>query len=493
MTLRRLCFTVLGLALLAGVASAQGPDLNILHFNDVYEIEPVQGGTLGGAARVATLVNERADSNPMILFSGDLFSPSIMSTVFQGAQMVDVFNQLGTDYAVFGNHEFDFGPEVAMTRLDESSFPWLSTNLLEVGTSQAFAGGTLTELVNWDGLNVGIIGLVEDWRNLTSAGENADYVDYVAAGRDAAQALKAQGADIVIALTHMEMRHDRVLAEQVPEIDLILGGHDHEPMHEVVNNTLIWKTGSDFKTLGQLKVYYLAGQKALVLPQYIAVTTRIAEDPAMAAVVADYAAVLDEELGQTIGQAEVSLNALRGSVRTEETNFGNLIADASRAFTGADVSLMNGGGIRSDTEYGPGDLTRKDIFSVLPFGNVVITIELSGADLLAAFENSVSSVENVSGRFAQLSGATLLYDPAAPAGSRIISATVGGQALDPDATYIVAVNDFIGSGGDGYEMFTDAPRLLNEAGGPLLAEVVINYVTEQGAVAPALEGRIQAQ
>lgn len=479
--------TAILLALFLTLSVAQ-QNFTIVHFNDVYEIEPVSGGSQGGAARVAALINQVDD--PLILFSGDLFSPSIMSSVYQGAQMVDVFNRLGVDFAVFGNHEFDFGPDNTVARVVESEFPWLSTNLFDSATGQPISNGIADAMVEWNGVKVGLIGLVEDWRNLTSAGANADYVDFVVAGRSAAQNLKAQGADMVIAVTHMEMRNDRLLAQEVPEIDLIVGGHDHAPMHEVVNDTLIWKTGSDFRTVGTLKAFAFQGQKPIFIPSYTFVTSDMPEDPAIAEVVAGYTSELDAALGQPIGEAAVALDATRASVRTQETNFGNIIADASRSFTGADVAIANGGGIRTDAMYGPGQLTAKDIFSVLPFGNVLISLEVSGADLLAAIENGVSSVENVSGRFPQVSGMSVTYDPSAPAGSRVLELLVGGVPLDMNATYIVATNDFVGGGGDGYAMFENAPRILNEAGGPLLAEAVADYIAANSPIAMSVEGRI---
>lgn len=474
-------------ALLLSISLAQA-DFTIVHFNDVYEIEPVDGGARGGAARVAALINQY--DNPLVLFSGDLFSPSIMSGIFQGSQMVDVFNHLGVDYAVFGNHEFDFGPEVTLQRVSESNFPWLSTNFLDTASGQPFANGISEALVDWNGVKVGLMGLIEDWQDLTSAGDSATYVDFVEAARASAQSLEAQGAEMLIALTHMEMRNDRVLAEQVPELDLILGGHDHEFMQEVVNGTLIWKTGSDFRTVGTLKVITIPGQKAIVIPQNHNITADMPEDPAVAEVVAGYTAALDAELNQPIGETLVALDAQRATVRTQESNFGNLIADASLAFTGADVAIVNGGGIRTDALYGPGVLTRRDIFAVLPFGNVVISLEVSGADLLAALENGVSSVEAGAGRFPQVGGMSFSYNPGAAAGSRITNVTIGGSPLDPNATYVVTTNDFVGSGGDGYAMFTDAPRILSEAGGPLLAEVVINYISANAPISPEVEGRI---
>jgi 2',3'-cyclic-nucleotide 2'-phosphodiesterase (5'-nucleotidase family) len=482
---------LLGLLLVSlSQASAQGADLTILHFNDVYEIESVNDGALGGAARIATLVKEYADKNPLILFSGDTLSPSIMSTLFKGSQMIDVYNRLGLDYTVWGNHEFDYGPEIALQRAGESNFPWLSTNLLESTTGEPLAGGVHSALTEWQGTKVGLIGLVNDWRNLTSAGDNAQYVDYIPAAQAAVEELKAQGAELIIALTHMDMADDRELATAVPEIDLILGGHDHDPMHEVVNGTLIWKTGSDFKTLGELKVFKVPGQKDIVLANFIPVNTSVAEDPEMAGVVADYAAALDEELGQPIGETTVALDATRASVRTKESTFGNLIADAMRDYAQTDVAIMNGGGIRTDQSYGPGTLTKRDVYGVLPFGNVVMSIELTGAQLKEALELGVSTVEDGAGRFPHVSGMSFVYDPSLEAGQRVLEVSVAGEPLDENRTYTVAINDFIAEGGDGYEMFVGAPQLITEAGGLLLAVVVEEYITAHSPVAPTVEGRI---
>ena len=157
-------------------------------------------------------------------------------------------------------------------------------------------------------------------------------------------------------------------------------------------------------------------------------------------------------------------------MRTGETNFGDLLADALRAATGADVALTNGGGIRGDTTYPAGtELTRKDILTELPFGNVTVLAEVTGTDLLAALENGVSQVEDTAGRFPQVSGLGFTYDPAAPAGSRIVEVTVGGAPLDPARTYRLATNDYLLGGGDGYASLnraqTDHRRLGRHAAG----------------------------
>jgi 2',3'-cyclic-nucleotide 2'-phosphodiesterase (5'-nucleotidase family) len=178
-------------------------------------------------------------------------------------------------------------------------------------------------------------------------------------------------------------------------------------------------------------------------------------------------------------------------VRTAESNFGNLIADAIRSAVGADVGLANGGGIRGDRTYDAGTvLTRKDILSELPFGNVTVLIELSGADLLAALENSVSEVEDTAGRFAQVSGMTYSYDASKPAGSRIVAIEVGGRPLEMGKVYKLATNDFIFAGGDGYAALTRGKAIIDVAAGTLMASMVMDYIAERGEIAPKVEGRI---
>ena len=188
------------------------------------------------------------------------------------------------------------------------------------------------------------------------------------------------------------------------------------------------------------------------------------------------------------------LDSRRASVRSQETNLGNIIADAMREAVGAEVALANGGGIRGDRTYEAGTiLTRKDILTELPFGNVTVLIELSGADLLAALENGVSEVENGAGRFPQVSGLSFLYDPKAPKGSRVAEVAVGGTALEPGRLYKVATNDYLLGGGDGYSSLKGAKALIDAAGAKLLASTVMDYIAANEPVAPKIEGRIRTK
>jgi len=200
---------------------------------------------------------------------------------------------------------------------------------------------------------------------------------------------------------------------------------------------------------------------------------------------------LDQELNVVIGTTSVVLDSQRNSVRTGETNMGNLIADAMRAGVDADIAITNGGGIRGDRTYDAGtELTRRDIQTELPFGNVTVLLELTGAQVLEALENGVSRIEDTAGRFPQVSGLIFSYDPSKAAGDRVTDVSVGGAALRPNATYRVATNDYMAGGGDGYAVFTGGTTIIDASGATYMASMVMDYITGQGSVAPKLEGRI---
>ena len=204
-----------------------------------------------------------------------------------------------------------------------------------------------------------------------------------------------------------------------------------------------------------------------------------------------YAAQLDEELGVAVGTTGTELDTRRLSVRTRETNFGNLVADAMREATGADVAVTNGGGIRGDRTYPAGtELTRRDILSELPFGNRTVLLEVTGGQIREALENGFSQIEDQAGRFPQVSGMTVRYDPNAPAGQRVREVTVGGRPLDPSATYRLATNDYMAGGGDGYAVFMDAKPLIDPAAARLMASQVIERIQAKGRIAPTAENRI---
>src|SRR6266851_548180 len=483
-----------------GPALGQSATLTLLTVNDVYEITPVQG--TGGLAELMTLLQaERATAtHHLTTVNGDFLSPSVMSALLKGAQMVALFNTLGVDAVVFGNHEFDFGPEVTQQRLAEARFPWLGTNVL--GPDGKPFGGALATMTRPVGeLTIGLFGLLTpETARLSSPGPTVTFAPVVPTAKTSVAALRQAGADVIIALTHLSIAEDRALAKQVSGISVILGGHDHEPITWYEGGTLIHKAGYDAHYLGRIdltieKKVTEKGAQVTVIPSWRMIANRgVTPDAGVAAEVARYTAALDKELGQPLGQTQTALNSQTGEVRTRETTMGNLIADALREALQADVALINGGGIRGNRLYEAGTmLTRRDILQELPFGNPGVLVELSGADLLAALENGVSQVENKAGRFPQVSGLRLTYNPGKPAGSRVLDVQIGGKALDRTATYRVASNDFLLKGGDGYASLSKGKVLIDASGGSLMATTVMHYITAKGSVAPQVEGRTVAR
>ena len=485
---------------LPGVSRAEPETITFLHVNDVYEISP-KGG-VGGLGQLGALLKaERAAAKYTITtLGGDLLSPSILSGMTKGSQMIELMNELGLDVAVPGNHEFDFGEALLATRVGDSTFPWLGTNTLDASGKPA-VGMVATHLIKTGAYTIGFFGLVTPQTDvLSSPGENISFAPIIEAAKTAVADLKDAGADVIVALTHLDIASDRELVRSVKGINLILGGHDHDPMAVFEGKVLIFKSGYDARHLGSVDmtvdIVEKRGKKKLVVRYAwrMVSTGGVTPDAAIQAIVDKHQSKLDKELDVVIGETSVLLDSQRSSVRTGETNFGNLIAQALMESVGADIGFTNGGGIRGDRTYDPGTkLTRKDILGELPFGNVTLLIELSGADLLEALENGVSEVENKAGRFPQVAGLTMVYDPAAPAGSRVVEVKVGGVALDKNRRYRVATNDYIAAGGDGYASLKRAKVIIDAAGATLMATTVINYVEAAKIISPKTDGRISTK
>ncbi|HSA80085.1 MAG TPA: 5'-nucleotidase C-terminal domain-containing protein [Geminicoccaceae bacterium] len=483
--------------LLAGGALAEPVTITLLHTNDVYEIAPKEGR--GGLAELMTLLEQEraAAAHSITTFGGDLISPSVLSGLTKGTQMIELYNLLGTDVAVLGNHEFDYGPEVLAERVAASKFPWLGSNVLGPDGKPAL-GTVTTQMIERAGYRIGFFGILTTETDvLSSPGEAVTFAPTVATATAAVAQLQADGADLIIALTHVDLADDRALARGVDGIDLILGGHDHEPITFYEGGVLIAKAGYDAHYLAAIdlavdRVMERDKEVVQVIPAWRYLTTAgIAPDPEVKAVVDRYEAELDEQLNVPVGTTTVELDSRRSTVRTAESNFGNLIADAIRTAVGADVALANGGGIRGDRTYDAGTvLTRKDILTELPFGNVTVLIELTGADLLATLENGVSQVEDTAGRFPQVSGMSYRYDASRPAGGRIVAVEVGGRPLEMGRTYRLATNDFIFGGGDGYEALARGKAIIDASAGTLMATTVMDHIAQQGEIAPKVEGRI---
>jgi len=478
-------FVVLALVLVVVVGCArvpceQGPPVRgqFLLVNDVYELRPDAQGR-GGLARVATLVRELRRQTPHTLFvlAGDTLSPSLLSTLLRGQQMVDAWNLLGLDAATFGNHEFDWGPALLRERMGESRFRWVSSNVRERATGRPFGGADPWLRLEWAQVRVGVVGITTpDTVNTSSPGPEVAFEPSVPAAR---RALAEVGAvELRVAITHLPLQGDRELAANVP-LDAILGGHDHGPMLHTDRDTVIMKAGADAINVGQLE--YELGCDARVVnrrQRLIPVDARIAEAPDVAALVRRYAVLLDRRLDEVVAQTSVPLDAREAVLRREETPLGRYIAELMRARLGAEVGLLNGGAIRSNRVLPAGPLTRRDIQLLLPFTNIVVLVELSGAGLLEALEHSVAMLPAGSGRTLQTAGLRYEVDHARPVGRRVSGVQVQGHPIDPGRRYEVATIEYLARGGDGYGMLERGRLLIAPEDGPALIETVLQGLAE---------------
>lgn len=496
---RRVLLPILVAGLLAGCVGRE-PDrppvhLTFLQFNDHYVLEAAdRAGQKGGMARIATLVARTRQESPhtLLALAGDTISPSIMSAVLRGEQMIAAWNQLGLDVATFGNHEFDFGPPTLLARMRESRFVWVSSNVIDRATGRPFGGAAATHVVERDGVAVAFFGLtVADTPQTSSPGPGVEFRDPITAAAGAVAELRTGRRPIVVAVTHQDMPADERMAREVPGIQLVIGGHEHDPLENVVGETLITKAGADGVFVVRVDLQVTRDGKVLARQhRFIPITPELPEDPAMAALVARYQSRLSEALDVRIGETRVPIDARNAALRTSETNAGNLVTDVMRARLQADAAIMNGGGIRGNQLVPAGPLTRRDINALLPFLNVLVMVEVPGKVLLEVLERSVSVYPRESGGFLQVSGLSFVFDPTRPPGQRVVRVVVGGQPLDPERRYKLATNSYTAGGGDGYAMLATAKPLVFPEDGPGLAETLLEAIERAGVIAPATEGRI---
>jgi 2',3'-cyclic-nucleotide 2'-phosphodiesterase (5'-nucleotidase family) len=300
----------------------------------------------------------------------------------------------------------------------------------------------------------------------------------------------------VLAVVHADRSQtlDMMLTRQ---IDLVLSGHNHNLYVNFDGRNGIVESSYDAHYVVavdvKIDVSEHDGQRRVAWwPDFRVIdTANVTPDPEVAAVVAKYEDELSKQMDVAIATTAVELDSRTATVRTGEAAIGDLIADAMRDLIKADVAVMNGGGIRSGKVYPPGSkITRRDVLAELPFGNRVVTLELTGEQLRQGLENGLSQLPRSGGRFPQVSGVKLTADVSRPPGARIVSISVGGAPLDPAKRYTVATNEFLARGGDGYTSFAQAKPLLPVDDSPRLSNEVMVYLRRIGTVRTGVEGRI---
>jgi 5'-nucleotidase / UDP-sugar diphosphatase len=417
--------------------------LTFLHMNDVYEITPIAGGTQGGLARVATVRKEllTKNRNTFTILAGDLFNPSAMGTArvdgepLNGRHIVDVMNMVGLDYATFGNHEFDLSKEQFLKRLSESKATWFSSNTFDA-QGQPFPNipAHVVFKVSNHAKRTAQVGLFGLTTNSNQPGY-VTYADPLMKAKEQVAALRRQ-VDILIAVTHLSIDQDIRLVETLPEIDLVIGGHEHEDFQlwRGPDLTPIVKADANARTVYVHDfVFNTATRKLEIVSRLRKINSDIPEDPAVAArikgwVEKAFAGFREQgfEPERLVATVPDPLDGTEASVRNRATRLTNLIAQGMlHSIPNAEWAVYNSGSIRIDDVLLPGNISEYDIIRTLPFGGIVLAVDMKGALLQRVLDQGVANTGT--GGFLQ-------------------TVSTSDQPIQPDRTYLVAINDFLLTG-----------------------------------------------
>ncbi|MER8624203.1 5'-nucleotidase C-terminal domain-containing protein [Mesorhizobium sp. M1143] len=505
--------------------------LNILHFNDwhsriegnnKYEStcsaeEETKGECIGGAGRLVTAIAQERKKlegqNVLLLNAGDSFQGSLFYITYKGTAEEEFLNQIKPDAVTLGNHEFDDGESALVPYLDKAKFPIVSANVVPNDKSGAAGKIKPSIVLEVGGQKIGIVGAVtNDTPELASPGPNITIEDDVKSITAEVEKLKAQGVNKIIAVTHIGYRRERDVIAKIPGIDVVVGGHSHSllsntdpkaegPYPTMVDNpdgskVPVVQAASYSKYLGEFKVVFDDnGNVKEASGDPIFLDKSITPDPAVLARIKELGAPIEALKNKEVAETTEAIDGSRESCRTKECAMGNLVSDAILDRVkgqGVEIVVSNGGGLRAS--IAKGTVTMGEVLTVLPFQNTLATFQISGKDLVAGLENGVSQVEDGGGRFPQVAGLKYSFDKSvAPNAGRVKSVEVmqnGAWApINPDKDYLVATNNYVRQGGDGYKVFAEKAKNAYDYG-PGLEQVVADYLAAHRPYTPKLDGRI---
>ncbi|MDD7593178.1 MAG: 5'-nucleotidase C-terminal domain-containing protein [Peptoniphilaceae bacterium] len=468
-------------------------EITILHTNDVHgnvEAEANEDGETGkiGYAKYAGVIEKtKADGPTLVLDMGDATQGTNFVTLSQGESMIELMNKAGVQFFVPGNHEFDYSKEQALKLHEMSDFPWLASNVFDENGNLVFDEG---QLVDVDGVKLGIFGMATPETKYKANPNNTKGLNFtetldetVKIAQGEIDRLLSRGANYTIMMSHLgsdkasEINTLKVV-EQLKNLDLMLDGHSHTVWtdgHVFENGTLGASTGSALENIGVVTIAFNDKGEATTTARLM--NFKEAQDyddnEDIKATIEAFNKDNEKVLGQVVGTLSETLDGVREHVRAGETAMGDLITDAMLKESGADVVITNGGGIRASIDAG--EVTVGDVFTVLPFGNAMTVIEVTGQDIIDALNFGVSDYPEPAGKFPHVAGMTFeIVKGEGETPSTATNIKINGQAVDPSKTYKLATNDFMAVGGDGYTMFENHKLLATHGS---LAQVVEDYMT----------------
>lgn len=469
--------------------SAETKTIRIVHTNDVHGRAEGNDKELIGYAKLKTFFEEQKKENPetVLVDAGDTVHGTTFANILEGKTMVKLMNELGYLASVPGNHDFNFGYDKLVSLSKEAKFDYLCANVVQKDGKSDFKPNMIKEI---NKVKVGFFGLATPETRFKSSPkntENVDFLDYIEVGKKQVDELKRQGAEVIVAITHLgidesSIERSDILAKEVKGIDLIVDGHSHTLLKEgkKVDDTMIVQAGEYLKNIGVVNIDVEDG-KVKDIKAGVVMFDQAKDIKPDEKVLAEIQKSADENkpvLEKLVGFTETELVGVRERVRTGETNLGNLITDAMKESTSADLAITNGGGIRATIKKG--DIKMGDILTSFPFTNFVVGLEVKGDIIKQALEHGVDKAPEAAGKFPHVSGVTFVYDITKPAGERVSDIMINKEALDLEKTYKLATNDFLAIGGDDYQMFKGQKKFAENA---LLSDVLVEFIkTKDGKV-----------
>jgi 2',3'-cyclic-nucleotide 2'-phosphodiesterase (5'-nucleotidase family) len=415
-----------------------------------------------------------------------MFHGTPVSNIFHGKPVMDVMNALGFDALAVGNHEFDWGLETLRALGSSAQFPFLSANVVD-SNGRNLSGIRPYVILRKKGVTIAVIGVTTtETPYITKPGRvnGLRFLNPEETMPRLITEVKNKGASVVVLLSHLGLDADKALAKNVAGIDAIVGGHSHTALKEPVRvgNTVIVQAGCNGLYLGVVELAVKSGGLGSLVTvrngglRLVSAGPNDRFDKRIMSMVSAYSDPIKAKFAQVVGEAKVDL--VRRSYG--ESNLGDLIADAMRESSGSQIAFQNSGGIRTDLPTGK--ITLEQLYTTLPFDDAIISMDLTGKDLLEILEQSGSMEYGL----LQTSGLNVVYDMAKPAGQRVANVLIGGSPLDPLKIYRVAMNDFLAVAGDRFSAFT---RGKNFVSGDGLKDVVVLYLKKHSPVDPTVEGR----
>ena len=512
----------------SGNPGTEGTKLVILHTNDMHGYMQASDTCLGIVA-VAQLKKDYQQQgyDVLLMDAGDYLQGSSFASFTQGESVVEVMNAAGYDVAALGNHEFDYGSDVLEKRISEMNFPAVAANITVDATGEPFIQQNAVFTLS-DGTKVGVFGLDTPSTATTSAPKNtagltfAQGEELYAAAQAQIDELKGQDCSIIVCVGHLgeeasnEGNNAANVVANTSGLTVMIDGHDHLVENQTVkdkegNDVLIAETGYYLKNIGVLTY-----ENGKFTDSLVEVGTYTGSDPELEKMVAEETAEIEATMQEVVAVTDFELygEAAPGN-RTQETTMGDLASDAmywqvtQAAGSAPDAVVLNGGAIRASIKAG--EIKLLDIHNVFPFNNQLCTVEVTGAQLLEALEAATQSSPDPMGAFPQVYGikytldttvpyekgelypGTTYYAPAAP-GTRITIHEVAGKDFDPEATYTIATNEFVATGGDTYYCFAEAGATTMVYVGYLDYEALLNYMkTELEGTIPEIYEEVQGR